>query len=62
MRLFRQKARPDPGTVDRASERDAGIHAAAAEGQHSLTDIAKVVALSITRVSRIVRRIEDEAV
>jgi putative transposase len=61
-RQRRATAKPIQYYLDRASERDAGIHAAAAEGQHSLTDIAKVVALSITRVSRIVRRIEDETV
>jgi putative transposase len=61
-RQRRAAAMPIQYYLDRASERDAGIYAAATEGQHSLTDIAKAVELSITRVSRIVRRIEDEAV
>ena len=61
-RQRRAMAEPIQHYLDRARERDAGIYAAATEGHHSLTDIAKVVELSITRVSRIVRRIEDEAV
>jgi len=48
--------------LDRESVRDAGIHAAATERHHSLTAIANVVGLSITRVSRIVRRMEDERI
>ena len=60
-RQRRAMAKPIQYYLDRARERDAGIYTAATEGHHSLTAIAKVVALSITRVSRIVRRIEDEA-
>lgn len=46
----------------RASVRDADIYAAAIEGHHSLTGIAKVVGLSITRVNIIVKRMEAEAI
>lgn len=41
--------------------RDAGIHLAATEGQHSLTAIAAAAGLSVSRVSRIVKRMGDEA-
>jgi putative transposase len=42
-----------------AADRDAGIFAAARDGGYSLTAIASAVGLSITRVGRIVRRMED---
>ena len=62
VRQRRPMAKPIQDYLDRASVRDAGIYAAATVGHHSLTAIAKAVGLSITRVSRIVKRMEDEAV
>jgi putative transposase len=43
------------------AERDKGIFAAARSGGYSLTAIANTVGLSITRVGRIVRRMEEES-
>ncbi len=41
--------------------RDAGITAAVRDGQHSMTDIAAAVELSVARVSRIAKRLEAVA-
>jgi hypothetical protein len=47
--------------LDKSKDRDAGILAAVRGGQHSLTDIAVAVELSVSRVSRIAKRLEVEA-
>lgn len=47
--------------IDQAADRDAGILAALREGGYSLTAIADAVGLSVSRVSRIVRRVDGHA-
>jgi DNA-directed RNA polymerase specialized sigma subunit len=42
--------------LDKTKDRDAGIIAAIREGQHSMTDIAAAVELSVSRVSRIIAK------
>ena len=54
----RSTGKPIQHYLDRNKSRDAGILAAARDGQHSLTDIANALGLSVSRVSRIVRRVE----
>ena len=44
--------------LDKNPQRDDGIFAAAFDGQHSLTAIAKEVGLSISNVSRIMKKVE----
>ena len=44
--------------LDKHKQRDDGIFAAVRDGQHSLTAIAEEVGLSITSVSRIVKKLE----
>lgn len=46
--------------LDRNKDRNAGMVAAARCGQHSLTAIARAIGLSVSRVSRIVRRAESK--
>ena len=72
---MRQKARPDPVLlfccfapvkpieyyVKQSCGRDAGICEAVNDGQHSMTDIANALALSVSRVSRIVGKAMSEA-
>ena len=55
---WRAPAKPIQYYLDKNKDRDAGILAAARDGQHSMTDIAAVVELSVSRVSRIVKRLE----
>lgn len=57
----RSKPKPIEYFLGKHKNRDEGILAAAAGGQHSLTDIAKATDLSISRVSRIVRQAEKAA-
>ena len=59
-RQRRSMDKPIQHYLDRNKNRDAGMMAAARDGQHSLTAIANVVGLSVSRVSRIVRRAEIE--
>jgi len=47
--------------LDKNKDRDAGIIAAVRDGQHSMTDIAVAVELSVSRVSRIAKRLVAEA-
>jgi REP element-mobilizing transposase RayT len=47
--------------LDKNKDRDAGILAAVRDGQHSMTDIATALELSVSRVSRIVTKLEIEA-
>ena len=56
----RSMGKPIQHYLDRNKDRDAGMVAAARDGQHSLTAIANLVGLSVSRVSRIVRRAEVE--
>jgi len=61
----RQQRRTPPKPIqyylDKNKDRNAGILAAVRDGQHSMTDIAVAVALSVSRVSRIAKRLEIEA-
>ncbi len=61
----RQQRRAPPKPIQyylgKYKERNAGIVAAIRDGQHSLTDIAAAVELSVSRVSRIAKRIEGMA-
>ncbi len=57
----RAPLRPIQYYLDKHKDRDAAILAAVREGQHSMTHIAAAVELSVSRVSRIVKRLEDEA-
>jgi REP element-mobilizing transposase RayT len=61
LRQRRSTAKPIQHYLDREANRDAGMVAAARDGQHSFTDIANAVGLSVSRVSRIVRRVGMEA-
>ena len=58
-RLQRLKVRGAAKPIDyylkRNKDRDAGIRAAVIEIQHSMTDVSKVVGLTVSRVSRIVK-------
>ena len=51
----RTTAKPIEYYLKRNKDRDAGIREAVAEGQHSMTDIGKALALTVSRVSRIVK-------
>lgn len=63
--ISRQQRRTPPKSIqyylDKNKDRNAGILAAVRDGQHSMTDIAVAVALSVSRVSRIAKRLEIEA-
>ena len=59
-RQRRSMGKPIQHYLDRNKDRDAGMVAAVRDGQYSLTAIANVVGLSVSRVSRIVRRAEVE--
>jgi DNA-binding MarR family transcriptional regulator len=47
--------------LDNSQNRDAGIFAAVHDGQHSMTDIAAEIGLTVSRVSRIVKSVGVEA-
>ena len=51
----RAVAKPIDYYLKRNKDRDAGIRAAVTEGQHSMTDIGKVLGLTVSRISRIVK-------
>ena len=51
----RAAAKPIDYYLKRNKDRDAGIRAAVMEGQHSMTDVGKVLGLTVSRVSRIVK-------
>jgi putative transposase len=55
----RTPPKPIHGYFDNGKDRDAGIIAAVSEGQHSMTDIAAALNLSVSRVSRIVKNWEQ---
>jgi REP element-mobilizing transposase RayT len=57
----RAPPKPIPYYLDKTKDRDAGILAAVRDGQHSMTDIASALTLSVSRVSRIVKKLEMEA-
>lgn len=61
----RNQRRAQPGPIqyylDKSSDRDGGIVAAVRDGQHSLTAIALALDLSVSRVSRIVKKSELKA-
>ena len=48
-------AKPIEYYLKRNKDRDAGIRAAVMEGQHSMTDVGKVLGLTVSRISRIVK-------
>ena len=54
-------AKPIDFYLKRSRSRDIGICHAVVDGQHSMTDIAKALGLSVSRVSRIVRDTRREA-
>ncbi|MBL8519542.1 MAG: transposase [Betaproteobacteria bacterium] len=61
-RVYRRKIpKPIAQYLAHKAGRDVGIQQAATQGQHSLTAIAAAVGLSVSRVSRIVKRLEEEA-
>lgn len=60
-RQRRSAGKPIQHYLDRNKSRNTGMVAAAKDGQHSLTDIANAVGLSVSRVSRIIRRAEIDA-
>ncbi len=57
----RKNPKPIAHYLAHKAGRDAGIKRAATEGQHSLTSIAAAAGLSVSRVSRIVKRAGDRA-
>lgn len=57
----RTQPRPIQYYLDHNKHRDAGIVAAVHDGQHSMTDIAAALKLSVSRVSRIVKKLESKA-
>lgn len=48
-------AKPIDYYLKRNKDRDAGIREAIAKGQHSMTDVGKVLGLTVSRISRIVK-------
>jgi putative transposase len=58
----RAAAKPIAYYLKRRKDRNAGIYDAFHQGQHSMTDIGKATGLSVSSVSRIVRRAETRAV
>ena len=59
---WRAPAMPIDFYLKRSKNRDAGICEAVRVGQHSMTDIANALGLSVSRVSRIVRKAKEEAI
>jgi hypothetical protein len=57
----RTQAKPIQHYLDHNKHRDAGIVAAVHDGQHSMTDIAAALDLSVSRISRIVKELESKA-
>ncbi len=57
----RGPAKPIEYYLEQSKDRDAGICAAVNAGQHSMTDIANALGLSVSRVSRIVSKAMSEA-
>ena len=51
----RAVAKPIDYYLKRNKDRDAGIREAVTEGQHSMTDVGKVLGLTVSRVSRNVK-------
>jgi putative transposase len=51
----RTAAKPIDYYLKRNKERDAGIREAVTKGQHSMTDVGKVLGLTVSRISRIVK-------
>jgi REP element-mobilizing transposase RayT len=47
--------------LEKNKDRDAGILAAVRDGQHSMTDIAIALDLSVSRISRIANKVANEA-
>lgn len=56
----RAVAKPVDYYLKRNKDRDAGIREAVIEGQHSMTDIGKVLGLTVSRISRIVKAGNEE--
>ena len=52
---LRAVTKPIDYYLKRNKDRDAGIRRAVAVGQHSMTDVGKVLGLTVSRVSRIVK-------
>ena len=60
-RAQRQKeAKPIAYYLQRNKDRNAGIVASVSHGQHSMTDVGKAVGLTVSRVSRIVKALNEK--
>lgn len=57
----RTQPKPIQHYLEHNKHRDAGIIAAVRDGQHTMTDIAAALDLSVSRVSRIVKELESKA-